>query len=87
MDTKDGMSVEVDYPYRKIDLFIGETTLQDMVDKKFSDRMLDLYLTHEALHVLFWEFADRAADRYVSEKELENQEEKLVDKLAHILCK
>ena len=64
----------VDHPYKRITLNVGKDA-----------RINTDHLLHEALHVLLWRYAYLAEGRYITEKELFNEEEQVVDHLTNTL--
>jgi len=64
--------VSVSHPYKRIILNVGKNAKTNTDD-----------LLHEAFHVVLWRYAHLAESRYITKKELEHEEEHLVDHLTN----
>jgi len=86
---KDGgiLAVDVALPYKQISFEITNRYIKlfEENEKEYSP-----FLLHEAFHVLLSRYTKIANDRFVSEREVEDEEETLVDELTHLfrqICK
>ena len=80
---EDGFSIRVEYPYKRIVLNVSEHELNNYREIPKENR--EASLLHEALHVLLWDFVNLAEQRYVTQEQLSDTEERLVDSLKSII--
>lgn len=74
------LTVKVQYPYQSIDLFVGEDIIKNFNNKDYD---MGSYLLHEACHVLLWRYAYLAESRYINQKQLLDEEERIVSQLTN----
>lgn len=75
-------TVKLDYPYQNIDLFVGEDIIKNFNNKDYD---MGSFLLHEACHILLWRYAYLAEDRYINQRQLINEEERIVSQLANVI--
>lgn len=68
----DTYNTSVDYPYKRVFLHVGK-------DAETNSN----FLLHEAFHVLLWRYTYLAESRFLRKKELEHEEEHIVDHLTN----
>lgn len=76
-------SIKLHTPYRQITLYIrqGGKSLYEKGD--FST--VRLYLLHEAVHLITWKLRDLAHARYIRPDEVEEEIEKIAEKLSFVI--
>ncbi len=79
----DSFSVNLNFPYKRVKLFVGEDIIEQW--KEVPVEEIKGFLLHEAIHILTWRFGELAYSRFVSKKELMDEEEFLVDSIKNIL--
>lgn len=76
------LGVDVQLPYRQVLFDISYR----FIDMWWEDRgQVKHFMVHEAVHVLIGRYTKLAVDRYVSERELLDEEETLVDDITCLL--
>lgn len=78
------LAVDVQLPYKEISFEVTKRFLDIRKQNKYNTNH---FLIHEAVHVFLGRYTKLANDRFVSEKELVDEEETLTDDLAFILNK
>lgn len=79
-----GMTVMVQYPYKRCFVSVQQTTIDKMLKHKPSENFwenLERSVFHELLHVVLWDVMAKASMRYISTRDLEDTEESVVDHL------
>lgn len=76
------LAVDVQLPYKEISFEVTKRFLDIRKQNKYDTNH---FLIHEAVHVFLGRYTKLANDRFVSEKELVDEEETLTDDLAFIL--
>jgi hypothetical protein len=76
------LGVDVQLPYRQVLFDVSHRFVEMWKEDKTEVRH---FIVHEAVHVLIARYTKLAVDRYVSERELLDEEETLVDDITHLL--
>ena len=76
-------SIGVNFPYRRIDLYIKQGGVEYYQQKDFDQ--IRLLLFHEAFHILHWEYKEYANARCISRDDLSEKEESLADHFSIIV--
>ena len=69
------LCVNLDYPYQKIYLHCSEELITSW-DERIPANRKEL-LMHEAIHVLLWRLTEYGSSRYISEKEFNDEDERV----------
>lgn len=78
-------SVKVNFPYRRIDLYIRIQGIEWYKNKNIDQIRLTLF--HEAFHILHWDYKEFAEARYLHASDLGEKEENLADHFSIIVEK
>jgi len=82
-DTQKTFSISLNFPYRRIDLYIREGGVKYYRQKDIAQ--IRRLLFHEAFHIFHWRFKDYAFSRFVDPGTLEEMEEDMADKFSIIM--
>lgn len=78
-------AVEVPFPYREVYFYINARGFA--LKREGREGVYRISIIHEVIHVLFARYAHLAQERYISQKELCDEEEQLADTFAIILSR
>ena len=81
---KDGFSVELEYPYKNIKLYIPKNYIEDF-DIKTKQVNIKNSLLHEALHILLWKYSRLAESRFITKEQFFDEEEEVTDHLSSVI--
>lgn len=87
-DEDAGLTVNVEFPYKKFNIHVQPDTYARMVDPKGIRPFwinLERSIMHELTHVILWELAIKGHTRYVRKDELLEAEEAAVDHIANVM--
>jgi thiol:disulfide interchange protein len=73
--------IKVNYPYHSAHLKWKEATFNEW---KTNKKEISMYLLHEMFHIVTSPLKEKAHVRYITDKDLYDTEEELVDRLTHI---
>ena len=76
------LGVDVQLPYRQVLFDISHRFIDMWLEDKESTKH---FVVHEAVHVLIARYTRLATDRYISEREILDEEETLVDDITRLL--
>lgn len=82
-DEETTFSVKVNFPYRKISLFIGGAGKRDYENKEFDN--IRIHLFHEAFHIIHWNYKVYAESRFIHPDSLYEIEEDMADQFSFIV--
>jgi len=76
-------SVEVNFPYRHIVLYVRKGGIEMFKKNKFSEMRSVLF--HEAFHIINWKYKEYAESRYIEAVTLKEFEEDVADRFSIIV--
>ncbi len=86
-----GMSIDVEFPYKKFKVSIQEDTVKKCKTEPLSNRgfweNIENGALHECLHVLVWRLAELANRRFTTQQDIRDADEELTDHLTHVIHK
>jgi len=87
-DDTAGACIVVEYPYKKFHISIQQSEIDKcLAQKKDSPfwKNLELMMVHEVIHIILWRLEHLAYKRHVTEQDIRDENEAVVDHLANIV--
>lgn len=87
-DVNAGATITVEYPYKKFQISIQRSEVEKcLAQKKDSPfwKNLEGMMVHEVLHVVLWRLEHLAYQRHVTEQDIKDENEAVVDHLANVI--